>query len=98
MTVTQECKNRPLERLLSRRSADGSGRSCDSISGLTGGVGTVTGGAECLRVAEADLKEAARVPGGQPASLRDTGQEVSWKTQCLAKVGEGTRCFAPLAS
>lgn len=39
------------------------------------GFGTVTGVAEILGMAETDLKEAARAPGGQPASVRATGQQ-----------------------
>lgn len=42
---------------------------------MTGGVGAVTGVAEIVRMAETDLKEAARAPGGQPASVHATGQQ-----------------------
>lgn len=58
-TVKREHAEQPLQRLIGRSSADGLGSSCDSISGLTGQVGAVTGAAKPVLRAETGLKEAA---------------------------------------
>lgn len=95
--VKQECaQSSPLERLISRSSPDGFGSSCDSISGLTGEVGTVTGIAKAVTMADMDLKEAAGVLGGQPASLWGIGQWGYVEDRGVYRMR--AECFAPLAS